>query len=108
MAVHLPAEFQCIENNIVLPERQLGTLRDLGYYGILLESETEISARAEIKLSFNLPRVNFDATDVYAKVVTAKEGNDKWLYGVEFTSIGEHAMEQIQWFVQLLVLTEAA
>ncbi len=106
--VKLPFSFQVIDHGVVLPETHSGILRDLGYHGALLELERELPAYSEIKLSFDLPMVDYQAHDVYAKILGRKPGGDSVRMGSEFTSVPAEAETKIQLFVQLLVFTDLA
>lgn len=106
IAVKLPFHYQLIEDGIVLPEIRSGTIRDLGYHGALIELNRELPLYSEIKLGFNLPMVDHQAQDVYAKVVSQKTLDGRIHMGAEFTSVPSETNVKIQLFVQLLVFTE--
>jgi adenylate cyclase len=60
----------------------------------------------EIKLDFDLPLVDYQATNVYAKVVGQKKTkNGHTRSGVEFTVVPPETNTKIQLFVQLLIFT---
>ncbi len=104
--VKLPFSYQMIEEGIVLPETRSGTIRDLGYHGALIELDRALPLYSEIKLSFNLPMVDYHAQDVYAKVVSQKSLDGRLHMGAEFTSVPAETNVKIQLFVQLLVFTD--
>lgn len=106
--VKLPSRHQLVENKIVLPETRAATIRDIGYYGMLLEVDRELMLYSEIKLGFDLPLVDYKAEDVYAKVVSQKTRDGRILAGVEFTSVPPETNTKIQLFVQLLIFTNLA
>ena len=101
--VKLPFTYQLIDNGVVMPERRSGVVCDLGYHGALLEMELELPVYAEIKLSFDLPMVEYQARDVYAKILSRKPSQTGIRMGSEFTSVPPEAEMKIQLFVQLLV-----
>jgi adenylate cyclase len=104
--VKLPFRYQRIEHKIVLPEIHSGTIRDIGYHGMLLEVDGELPMYTEIKLDFDLPLVDYQATNVYAKVVGQKKTkNGHTRSGVEFTVVPPETNTKIQLFVQLLIFT---
>lgn len=103
--VKLPFSYQLLENNIVLPETRAGTIRDIGYHGLLIDVHRELPLYSEIKLDFDLPLADYRARDVYAKIVGQKTSDGRVHMGVEFTSVPEEAVGKIQFFVQLLLLT---
>ncbi|MEO7741997.1 MAG: hypothetical protein ABIR98_03580 [Usitatibacter sp.] len=54
---------------------------------MLIEVDRELALYSEIKLDFDLPWVDYQARDVYAKIVGKKHDDDRILMGVEFTSV---------------------
>ena len=101
----LPFRYQRIEHKIVLPETHTGVIRDIGYHGLLLEVSEDLPLYSEIKLEFDLPLVDYQATEVYAKVVGKKNKDGQSRAGVEFTSVPPETNTKIQLFVQLLIFT---
>lgn len=104
----LPFRYQLIEHKIVLPEFHSGVIRDIGYHGMLLELEGDLPLYSEIKLEFDLPLVDYQAANVYAKVVGRKAGGERTRVGIEFTSVPPETNMKIQLFVQLLIFTNLA
>ena len=102
----LPFTFQRILNGIVLPGVHRGGILDIGYHGILVKVDVDLPNYAEIKLSFELPLVEYQIRDVYAKVVGRKVKNGQTQLGIEFTSAPPEANLKIQLFVQLLIFTD--
>ncbi len=98
-----PLSYQRILGGIVLPAQHHGTICDLGYHGVLIELDEDLPNYAEIKLCFDLPLVEYQARDVYAKVVACNGRDSRFLLGVEFTSMPPEANQKIQLFVQLQV-----
>ena len=70
---------------------------------LLVELDEALALHSEAKLEFDLPLVDYRATDVYARVITLKQEGAQWLAGLEFTSIGAECNAKVQMFVQLLV-----
>ncbi len=101
--VQMPCHMQLTYNKIVLPNVIEASVLDLGYHGLLLSIERDLPIHAELKLEFDLMLVNYRVTDLYAKVVNASPDADRWLVGVEFTSMSTEADAKIQMFVQLCV-----
>lgn len=103
--VKLPLRYHRIEHKIVLPETHSGLIRDIGYHGMLLEVDSDLPLYSEIKLDFDLPLVDYLATNVYAKVVGRKAKDGRARVGIEFTSVPPETNAKIQLFVQLLIFT---
>ncbi len=99
----LPCLCQRIQDKIVVPHIVHGAIRDIGYHGLLVELDEALALHSEAKLEFDLPLVDYRATDVYARVITLKQEGAQWLAGLEFTSIGAECNAKVQMFVQLLV-----
>jgi adenylate cyclase len=105
VAVELPLRYHLIVDGIVLPESHPGTIRDIGYGGVLLEVDRELPLYSEVKFDFELPLIGHCVRDIYARTVFRKRGEGGNLFGTEFTSVGKAASADIRLFVQLQVLT---
>ena len=105
--VMIPCSLNLIENKCVMPKIINATIRDIGYHGMLIETDHPIKAFDDFKLEFDLPLVEFKASDIYAKVVKLKHEGKRHFAGLEFTVVSTDTNMKIQLFVQLLV-TEAA
>lgn len=101
--VDLPCAFSLIQNKFVMPKMIGATIRDIGYHGVLIETDHPLNTLDDIKLEFDLPSVDFKAADIYAKVVKLKQSGNRYLAGFEFTSVSPETNMKIQLFVQLLV-----
>jgi len=101
--VKIPFSYQIIENKIVMPDKRHGMILDVGYHGLLVESDHEIPLYSEIRLDFDLPMVEYRASDIFAKIVKSKKIKDRYHSGVEFTSVNALGNNKIQLFVQLLI-----
>jgi adenylate cyclase len=104
--VMLPFSYQIIRSGIVLPEKLSGMIHDIGYHGILVELSTPQPSMTEMKISFDLPQVNFCADNIYGKLVNQKMRGGKAFYGIEFTSVPPTVTAKVQLFVQLLVFSD--
>lgn len=102
--VSLPLTYQVLDGKIVLPEVREGIVRDIGYHGIQLELDGFIPLYTDLVIEFDLPIVGFRASDLYAKVVSLKERDGRFLAGLEFTSVTAEVNMNIQMFTQLLIL----
>ncbi|MDD2721601.1 MAG: adenylate/guanylate cyclase domain-containing protein [Gallionella sp.] len=106
LLVNLPCSCQVVTNKIVMPKKISGSIRDMGYHGMLFETDLELKRHDELKLDFDIPLMDFSVTDVYAKVIQCSRNKDHYLAGIEFTSISTDANMKIQLFVQLLAIAE--
>ena len=107
LKVKLPCSFSLVQNKIVMPKTIGAIVRDIGYYGMLLETGHPLNELGDIKLEFDLPLIDFKASDIYAKVVKSRHDGSHCLAGIEFTSINHDTNMKIQLFVQLLVTAAA-
>jgi adenylate cyclase len=107
MEVKLSCSFSLIQNKIVMPHSISATIRDIGYHGVLVEFDHPLNELDDVKLEFDLPLVDFRATDIYAKVVKIKHDGGRHFAGIEFTSVNPDTNMKIQLFVQLLVSAAA-
>jgi len=103
VVVRVPFSYQVIENNITLPQMHAGMIMDIGYYGVLIETDRELSLASEIKLDFDLPLAQCCASDIYAKVVKSGPAERGYASGLEFTALAAEDSRNIQLFVQLLI-----
>ena len=101
--VSLPCSFSLIQNKCVLAEINKAKIRDISYHGLFIEFSQTLAMFDEIKIDFDLLLIDYQAKDIYAKVVKIKQDGIRTFAGVEFTSISPEANMKIQLFVQLLV-----
>lgn len=106
IGVKLPFTYQVIDSGVVLPQLHAGKIHDLGYHGALLELEYELPVYSEVKLSFELPMVEYQARDFYAKILARIPSASGIHMGSEFISLPPEANMKIQLFVQLLVFSD--
>jgi len=100
---HLPCQLRQVQDNVVLPHIVHGSIRDLGYHGMLVELVEPLEPHCEVKLDFELPLVDYRTSEVYARVITLKPEGDEWVAGLEFTHISPECRAKVQAFVHLLV-----
>ncbi len=103
--VKLPCSLKLIQNKIVMPQTISATIRDIGYHGVMIELDHPLETLDNVKLEFDLPLIDFQATDIFAKVVKIKQDGNSQLAGIEFTSVNPDTNMKIQLFVQMLVFT---
>lgn len=103
MEVKIPCSFNHIQNKIVMPKSISSIIRDIGYHGMLIEIDQPLKELDDVKLEFELPLIDFKASDIYAKVVKLKKNGRHNLAGLEITSVSPDTNMKIQLFVQLLV-----
>ena len=102
--VRLPFSYQLLEGKIVGPGRFPGVIRDIGYHGVLAEVfDRGLAMYTEIKIDLDLPLLAYRAADMYARIVKVVDKGDRYLLGLEFTSVTAEANSKIQLFVQMLI-----
>lgn len=106
MRVNLPCIFHQLKKKIVMPKKHSAVIRDIGYHGLLIENETPLEVLEDIKLEFYIPLVDFNAFEVYAKVVQSTLVGEQHLTGIEFTSLSPDTNMKIHLFVQMLMTAE--
>jgi adenylate cyclase len=99
--VKLPFSYHAIDNEIVSSETRQAVTVDVGYYGLLVETASEMVPHAEIKLDLPLPSIDHTARDVYAKVVKTLQRDGRRLAALEFTSLSDRDAASIRRFLQL-------
>ncbi|HEX4926663.1 MAG TPA: adenylate/guanylate cyclase domain-containing protein [Burkholderiales bacterium] len=95
--------YQVIHADITVPQTHRGVVLVLGYHGILAQVERPLPAAAELKIRLDLPLVNHRAADVYGRVKKTTHSHDRYLCGVEFTSLSNRTRSSIELLVQLLM-----
>lgn len=104
LEVRLPCSFRLIQHKMIMPKAYGATIRDIGYFGLLMEIDYPLNVYDDVKLEFDLPLIDFRASDIYGKVVELEHEKNGHLAGIEFTSISHEANTKIQLYVQLLVM----
>jgi adenylate cyclase len=95
--------YQIIHADITVPQTHRGVVLVLGYHGILAQVERPLPPGAELKIRLELPLVNHRAADVYGRVKKTTHNHDRYLCGIEFTSLGNRTRSSIELLVQLLM-----
>jgi len=101
--VAIAFSYQIIQSDITVPQVHKGVALVLGYHGILAAMDRPLQAAAELKLRMDLPLVNHRASDIYGRVKKTTKTSDRYLCGVEFTSLGSKTRSSIELLVQLLM-----
>jgi adenylate cyclase len=101
--VNLPLSWQRVEKKIVMPQRAEGRILDIGYHGVLMESDRELAPFSELKLELALPLVALHASELYARVVKTLTKDGLSQSGLEFTSLSAENNTKLQLFVQMLL-----
>ena len=103
VTVKVPFSYRVIESEIALPRIHWGMILDIGYHGVLAETDEQLALSSEIKLDLDLPLVGCKAADVYAKTVKTEKSDNGFVSGLEFTSVSAQDSRNIQLCVQLLI-----
>ena len=104
--VDLTLQYQPLEGKMVESGPLMGRMRDLGYHGALVQLSAPLPLYSEIKLAFHVPRLNYRAEEIYARIVSLREQAGGVLAGLEFTSLGSDTSSKIQLFVQMCIQGE--
>jgi adenylate cyclase len=104
--VDLALQYQPLAGKIVEGRPLMGRMRDLGYHGALVQLVEPLPVYSEVKLAFHLPRLDFRAEEIYARLVSSREKAGMHLAGVEFTSLSDEAGSKIRLFVQMCIQGE--
>jgi adenylate cyclase len=100
--VELSVDYWRVLAKVVGVQRLRAVIRDIGYHGVRMELKRPLPLYSELRLAFDLPRVELQARDVFARVVSVhKHWGARCVVGVEFTSLGAEADSKIRRFVQL-------
>ncbi|HEV3011043.1 MAG TPA: PilZ domain-containing protein, partial [Burkholderiales bacterium] len=104
--VDLALAYQSLAGKMVESQLLEGRMRDLGYHGALVEIAGALALHSEVKLTFELPGLDFRAADIYARVVSVREKDGRRLAGLEFTSLSAETSSKIQLYVQMCIQGE--
>jgi adenylate cyclase len=104
--VRLDLDYWPVEDKVVRAEVARGVVRDLGYRGLAAELERPLGLYSELKLAFDLSFLGFRASDVYGRVVSLRQDGQRYLAGIEFTSLDAETQGRIELFVQMLLQGE--
>jgi adenylate cyclase len=104
--VDLTLQYQPLAGKMVEGRPLMGRMRDLGYHGALVEFVEPLPLHTEVKLAFHLPRLEFRAAEIYARIVSLREQGGRPLAGLEFTSLDAETSSKIQLFVQMCIQGE--
>jgi len=104
----LPVEYQALSGKLVDGKRSQGLIRDIGYQGVLIESEEALDLYAELRLTFRLPCLDYMVTEVYARIVSVRQRDGRHLMGLEFTSLGAETSAKIHLFVDMCIQGEVS
>lgn len=103
VAVDLTVQYQTMVGKVVDSRRLMGRMSDLGYHGARVELVAALPLYAELKLEFDLPRLDVRAAEIYARIVSLREEGGKHLAGLEFTSLDADTSSRIELFVQMRI-----
>ena len=107
VTVKVPFRYQIVRDSVVMPYMYDGIIHDIGYHGVLIQTEQEIAPLTDLKMEITLPAVDYVARDLYGKAVNRKTIDGQLFLGVEFTSVSSAANSKIQLLVQLHIFAGA-
>lgn len=106
--VDLTVQYQSLIGKMVESRPLMGRMRDLGYHGARVELVAALPLYSELKLAFHLPRLDFRAAEIYARIVSLREEAGKHFAGLEFTSLDADTSRNIELFVQMCIQGDSA
>jgi len=105
VAVQMPISFQCLAGKIILPDVLNGQVIDIGYGGMLIESDTRLAPLSEIKMRLSLELFSDVTTEIFARIIKSTEQGNVYQSSMEFTFIDQAGQIAIKSLVDRLVLT---
>ncbi len=105
VAVQMPISFQCLAGKIILPDKLTGEVIDIGYGGMLIESETRLAPLSEIKMRLSLELFSDATTEIFARIIKSTDQDGVYHSSMEFTFIDQAGQTAIKTLVDRLVLT---
>lgn len=95
--VDFPAVFQRVEDKHILPERIVGQVNDMGYFGLCVDLPVALPPYCEVLMSF-APEFGVEAPlEVYARVLRSQPNQGQFRTHLQFTTIdtpGHHKLKQ--------------
>jgi len=104
--VRLDLAYWPLDGKMVHGGAKQGVVRDISYHGMLAEVERPMPLYSELKLAFDLPPIAFRADEIYGRIVSTREQRERFLAGIEFTSLARETNAKIELFVQMLLQGE--
>lgn len=101
--VLLPFTFQCLSGKIVSKEKYQGEVVDIGYNGLLIQTETQLAKSSEIKMSLAMELFSDRVTDIYARILKSEEVDGTFRSSLEFTTIAAEGLDAIKRYVDKLI-----
>jgi len=101
--VNIPLDYFIIEHNVVLPENHHGTIIDISYGGLYINTNHKVESFSEIKMKLSLSLMGKGSSEVYARVLNCKKINDQYESHLEFTTIDDVAQKAIKSYVDKLI-----
>jgi adenylate cyclase len=97
--VDFPAVFQRIEDKRILPERFVGQVNDMGYFGLCVDLPVALPPYSEVLMSL-APEFGLDAqVEVYARVLRSQPNRDRFRTNLQFTTIDTPGHRRIKQYV---------
>ena len=100
--VDFAVEYRPLTGKVVESRPLVGRMRDLGYHGALVQFAAPLPVYSEVKLAFEMPRLDYRAEEIYARIVSLREQGA----GLEFTSLSPAASSKIRLLVQMCLQGE--
>lgn len=105
VGVRIPFAYQIVREDVVIPLLHKGIIHDIGYYGVMIETESRLAPMTDLKMEIVLQEVDHHARDLYGRTVNTKIVNGHLFTGVEFTSVSPASNNKIQLLVQLHIFS---
>ena len=105
VAVQMPITYQCLAGKIILPDKLKGQVIDIGYGGMLIESEIRLAPLSEIKMKLSLELFSDETTEIFARIIKSTDQDGVYHSSMEFTFIDQAGQTAIKSLVDRLVLT---
>ncbi|KAF1043683.1 adenylate/guanylate cyclase domain-containing protein [Xylophilus sp.] len=101
--VHLPARLRRLQGGVPSGAELVGSVRDIGYHGLLLELDEPLPLGTELQLEFDFAPLDHRVAGARGRIVNGKQVGTRPFAGLEFTHLDSESDAKIQACVQLLV-----
>ncbi|MEQ9465565.1 MAG: adenylate/guanylate cyclase domain-containing protein [Haliea sp.] len=101
--VELPLQFHRVDGNEVLQETHAGSIRNLGYDGMLAQLELELPTLSEINFRVNSDFATDVSGEVYARALYTRPIANRFEISFAFTTSGTAGHEAVRRYVDQLL-----
>ncbi|WP_200375199.1 adenylate/guanylate cyclase domain-containing protein [Thiocystis violacea] len=101
--VDFPVVFRRVEDKRIQAERFVGTVNDLGYFGMSADLPMVLPTYSEILMSLSPELGSENAVEVYARVLRSRRNKGSYRTNLQFTTIDTPGHKKVKQYVDLVL-----